>query len=262
MTLRHLPRVSRGFLSRRPIVSRRQGIARVRRLRRPALRSTSAAWRFPFGAAQPPHASAHQPAWLGVTQGDALGERLDTDGYPARRQPPPCTYSMETHSRPTAPAAQPYQFIVPADHVVLSLPRAQHALLIETLETDAQSSAFDRDLRSDIQEALSSITEQEPVTSALQLFTLHIRDRWGGSAITLHHSPEYRASYLLAWYEANNGLDEDDATEIRALIHDGQYQAAFSRIGELGDASGHEWTLGEHELAPPAPEPCAADPRT
>lgn len=69
----------------------------------------------------------------------------------------------------TAPQANAEGFVrflvvVPLTHVVISMPSPAFGTVVNTLETDMRSAAFDRELREDIGSALSSITEHEELS--------------------------------------------------------------------------------------------------
>lgn len=60
--------------------------------------------------------------------------------------------------------------VVPLDHVVISMPSSAYGIAINTLETDMQSSAFDRELRDDIRSSLNAITEHEELAPDMPSF--------------------------------------------------------------------------------------------
>lgn len=63
---------------------------------------------------------------------------------------------------PALTATRRYEFDVPADHVVVSMSFEHHALAMETLEMDSQSSMFDRSLREDLKQLLDAVTLHQP----------------------------------------------------------------------------------------------------
>ena len=74
---------------------------------------------------------------------------------------------MDSHPLPSSPehagtALLRYELEIPIDHVVLSMPQDDYTIAFETLETDAQSCAFDRALRADLARVTHSYTQHDP----------------------------------------------------------------------------------------------------
>lgn len=76
----------------------------------------------------------------------------------------------------------------------------------------------------------------------IKIWTLHIRDRWGGDAVSVHYSRRVALECLLDFHD----FEDDEASEVRDLITDGHFDDALSRIDEFADASGHEWSIDVH----------------
>jgi hypothetical protein len=74
---------------------------------------------------------------------------------------------MKSHTLPAStaaavtPAVARYSLEIPSGHVVVSMPRAQYELAIQTLVMDSRSRSFDPVLRTEISDALASMTEHD-----------------------------------------------------------------------------------------------------
>lgn len=91
----------------------------------------------------------------------------------------------------------------------------------------------------------------------IQIHILHVRDRWGGQTITAHYTERALYFGLARFLLDGDDDDDEDRREVRQLIRKGEFEQANSRMGELADASGHEWTIEtirlETRRAEPAP---------
>lgn len=87
-----------------------------------------------------------------------------------------------------------------------------------------------------------------PAVAPAKIYSLHIRDRWGGDNTTLHQSAEERDLSLCEWLEGNGSLEKLDVRRVLKAIAAGNLDRANELMCHYADSSGHEWTRSEHEI--------------